>query len=313
MSNTDRLRSGLGLPMSDKQVVKGPVGQRASITSPQPRSTHTCQWIRSHTRGYTQQGAAFLHLNSILQKASAPPSSQAHRVLHSILRYPLVLNRLQNTTPHGYGAPPRAHPSVRTFKPDAHGKQTHVPSDLVVCRQHTPTTPTIPPPHTQNLPNPIIVYYKSTTMSLPSNLPESYKHVLLRDRPAPQLADDHLSPRSRLVGHPLAPFLIVPQLPTANHGVGTPLEPAPGVGLQTPLVFAAPQPSAHLGRAADLSARTIDSCLLTCQYSTAPPELTSFWLHGVFLPVSLHSSHMLLCASSLARRWLLEVVHGGTA
>jgi hypothetical protein len=159
MRNTDRLRSGLGLPMSDRLVVKGLVGQRAPITSPQPRTTHTCQWIRSHTRRYTQQGAAFLHLILILQKASAPPSSQAHRVLHSILWYPLVLNRLQNTTPHGYGAPPRAPPSVRTFKPDAHGKQTQVPSDLVVCRQHSPTTQTIPPPQTQNLPNPVNVYY----------------------------------------------------------------------------------------------------------------------------------------------------------
>jgi hypothetical protein len=143
-------------------------------------------------------------------------------------------------------------------------------------------------------------------MSPPSNLPESYKHVLLRDRPAPQFADDHLSPRSRLVGHPLAPFLTVPQLPTADHGMGSPLEPAPGVGLEAPMVLVARQPSYDLGWAADLSARTIDFYLLTCQYSTAPLELTNFWLHGVFLPDSPHSSHMppfcLLDRSRLAPR-----------
>jgi hypothetical protein len=181
---------------------------------------------------------------------------------------------------------------------------------MVVCRQHTPTTPTIPPTHPHDLQTPHIVYYPSTTMSLPSNLPESYKHLLLRDRNAPQLADDHFSPRRRLVGHPMAPFLTVPQLPTANHGMGSPLEPAPGaVGLQAPLVLAAPPPSSDLGRAADLSARTIDSYLLTCQYSAAPLNLPVFWLHGVFLPKSPHSSHMLISARSIARRWILEKVH----
>jgi hypothetical protein len=116
-------------------------------------------------------------------------------------------------------------------------------------------------------------------MSLTSNLQDSYKHVLLRDRHATQFSDNHLSPRSRLAGHPLAPFLTVPQLPSANQGMGSPLEPAPGVGLQAPLVLAAPPSFCDLGRAADLSACTIDSYLLTCQYSAAPPDLTSFWLH----------------------------------
>jgi hypothetical protein len=152
------------------------------------------------------------------------------------------------------------------------------------------------------------------TLSLPSNLPESYKHVMhvLKDRHAPQFADDHLSPRRWLVGHPLAPFLTVPQLATAAHGLGSSLEPAPSVGLQAPLVLPAPQPSPYLGWAADLSARTIDSYLLTCLYSTAPPELTSFWLHGAFLPDSPHWSHMLICGCSIARRWLLEKVHAVT-
>jgi hypothetical protein len=102
-------------------------------------------------------------------------------------------------------------------------------------------------------------------MSLPSNLLESFKQVLLRDQPAPLLDDDHLSPMSRLVGrHPLAPFLIAPQLPTADHGVGSPLESAPGVSLQAPLVLTAPPPLLNFGRAVYLSARTIDSYLFTC-------------------------------------------------
>jgi hypothetical protein len=159
MSNADRLRSGLGLPMSDKLVVTRPVGQRAPITSPQPSIAHPGQSIRCHTRRYTQQGATFPHLNSMHQKGSVPPASQTHSVQHSILRYPSELHCLQNTTAHGYGAPPRAPPSVRTFTPDAYGKQTHVPSDMVVCRQHTLTTPAILPTDTHNLHNPNIVYY----------------------------------------------------------------------------------------------------------------------------------------------------------
>jgi hypothetical protein len=113
-------------------------------------------------------------------------------------------------------------------------------------------------------------------------------------------------------GPPASPFLIVPQLPTVDHGMGSPLEPTPGVGLQAPLVLGAPPPSSDLGRAAYLSARTIDSYLLTNLYSAAPPDLTSFWIHGVFLPDSPHSSHMLLSACSIARRWLLEKFHALT-
>jgi hypothetical protein len=149
-------------------------------------------------------------------------------------------------------------------------------------------------------------------MSLPSNLPDSYKHVLLSDRPAPVLADDHLSPRTRMVGHPLAPFLTAPQLTNAADGHGSPLETAPNTGLQASLVLNAPTPALNLGRAVDLSARIIDSYLLTCKYSTAPTDLAIFRLHGVFLPHTLDSSHMLLSAYSLARRWLLEKVHALT-
>jgi hypothetical protein len=124
--------------------------------------------------------------------------------------------------------------------------------------------------------------------------------------------DDHLNPRSRLVGHPLAPFLTAPQLPNADHGLGTPMEPTPGTGLRKPLVLTAPSFAPDLGRAVDLLARVIDSYLLTCQHSTAPPDLASFWLHGVFLPDTPDSSYMIISACSLDRRWLLEKVHALT-
>jgi hypothetical protein len=147
---------------------------------------------------------------------------------------------------------------------------------MVVCRQHTLATSTPHSTHTHILHNPDIEYYPSTTMSLPSNVPDSYKHVLLRDRPAPLFADDHLSPRSRLVGHPLAPFLTAPQLTNAEHGLGSPLEPVLGTGLQTPMVLIAPTPAPNLGRAVDLSTRMIDSYLLTGMYSTAPLTLRAY-------------------------------------
>jgi hypothetical protein len=52
-----------------------------------------------------------------------PPASHSHRVLRPILRYPSGLDRLQNSTPHGYGAPPHAPPaSERSHPPPAGSK-----------------------------------------------------------------------------------------------------------------------------------------------------------------------------------------------
>jgi hypothetical protein len=113
-------------------------------------------------------------------------------------------------------------------------------------------------------------------MSLTSNLPKYYKQVLLRERHATQFTYGHLSPWSRLAGNPLAPFLTVPQLPYADNDLGSAQEPAPGVGLQAPMILAAPRPSHVLGRAADLSVTTVNSYFLTCQYLASPPDLTSF-------------------------------------
>jgi hypothetical protein len=73
------------------------------------------------------------------------------------------------------------------------------------------------------------------------------------------------------VGHPLAPFMTLPQPTPAEHELGTTLDPFPGRGLQPPLVLAAPRSNTDLGRADDFTARTIDSYLVIGQYSTSPP------------------------------------------
>jgi hypothetical protein len=108
------------------------------------------------------------------------------------------------------------------------------------------------------------------------------------------------------VGHPLAPFLTAPQLATADHGRSTPLEPTPGPGLQTPMVLSAPTTAPDLGRAVDLSARLIDSYLLTGQYSTAPPRHSQRLAprcvppgHAVFIT---HAHFRMLSCSTLASR-----------
>jgi hypothetical protein len=173
---------------------------------------------------------------------------------------------------------------------------------MVVCRQHTLTTSTPQSTHIHDIRNTYIATHLPTTMTLPSYLLDSYKQILLKERPTPLFADDHIGPRNRLVGHPLAPFLTAPQLATAEHGRGTPMEPTPGTGLRTPLVLTAPRNAPDLGRAVDLSARMIDSYLLTCQYSTAPPDLASFWLHGVFLPGNNAHLRMLSCSALAPRK-----------
>jgi hypothetical protein len=231
MSNADRPSSGLGLPMTDILVTTGSVGRRAPITSPHPSLAHPGQWIRRHIRRYTLQGAAFTILNLVHMTESPPPASQTPRVLRSILRHPYESDRLQKNPPHGTGAPPRALPSVRTSTLDARNKQTMVPSGLVVCRQHTLTSSTPHSTHIHDIRNTYIAIHLPTTTSLPSNLPDSYKEVLLKERPTPLFANAHIGPRNRLVGHPLAPFLTAPQLATAEHGRGTPLKPTPGTGL----------------------------------------------------------------------------------
>jgi hypothetical protein len=143
---------------------------------------------------------------------------------------------------------------------------------MVVCRQHTQPNTTPPLNHTTN-PTTTTPYSNlaSVVMTSTSNLPPTYRHVLMRDSSAHAHAADQSNPRSRLAGHPLAPFVTVPQPPPAKHDLGIAPEPSHGRGLKAPLIFAAPRSSTDLGRAADLSARTVDSYLLTWPILQSPP------------------------------------------
>jgi hypothetical protein len=79
-----------------------------------------------------------------------------------------------------------------------------------------------------------LVHTTPTTMSMTYTLPKSYRQVLLRDRHAAQFTDGHPSPRSRVAGHLLAPFLTVPQFLSVDKGMDTTMESSPGRGLQSP-------------------------------------------------------------------------------
>jgi hypothetical protein len=100
-------------------------------------------------------------------------------------------------------------------------------------------------------------------MSSTSNPPPTYIQVLLRDRPEHARPADHSDPWDRLAGHPLAPFLTVPQPPPADQNLGHAMDPFPSRGLHTPLVLAAPRSTTDLGPADDSPTRMIDSYLLT--------------------------------------------------
>jgi hypothetical protein len=202
--------------MSDSLVDIWPVEQQAPSTSSRPSLAHPRQWIRSDTKRYTHQGAAFRVLKIAPPTALAPPTLKSKRVPTSILRIDKKPSITKTPPPRG-GALHRAPPSVRTFTSAVNKHQTLAPSGLVVCRQHTQSTTTRPRNHTTTLPL-STSYYKSTTvnMSSTSNLPPTYKHVLLRDRPKHARTLDLSNPRSRLAGHPLAPFLTVPLPPQQN-------------------------------------------------------------------------------------------------
>jgi hypothetical protein len=116
-------------------------------------------------------------------------------------------------------------------------------------------------------------------------------------------------PRNKLAGHPLTPFLSTSQLPHPQQILGTPMDPLPlRRGLQTPLVLSIPRSTENPGQADDFSTRTIDTLLLTGQYSSTPPHIARFWLHGVFMPDPPHPDPI-ASACSVARRWLLECVN----
>jgi hypothetical protein len=62
----------------------------------------------------------------------------------------------------------------------------------------------------------------------------------MRDRLEHVRTVDLCNPMNRLVGHPLAPFLTVPQPPLAEESLSTIMDPSPSRGLQTPMVLAPP-------------------------------------------------------------------------
>ena len=149
-------------------------------------------------------------------------------------------------------------------------------------------------------------------MSSPVNPPPTYMQALVWDPPQNGRFTDIHHPRNSLAGHPLTPFLSTTQLPRPRQVLGTASDPLPiHRGLQAPLVLSAPQSTGTLGVADDLSTRMIDSLLLTGQYSTTPPHLARFWLHGIFMPDQSHPDPI-ASACSMARRWLLEGVNGLT-
>jgi hypothetical protein len=254
MSNADRLSYGPGLPMSDRPVDIGPVEQHTPSTSSQPSLAQLGQWIRRGTKRYTHQSAAFQNSNY------APPDSS--RANHFEIKIQTSHNIADPHNPpsltkiplHGTGAPHRAPRSVAA---DIH--HTQVPSDMVVCRQHTQHTTTPPRNHTTNL---LLStsYYEPTTvnMSSNSNHPPTSKHMLCGIGPRMRPLRTPFNPRSCHAGHPLAPLNNVPQPPPTEHDLGTAFEPSHGKGLQTPLVLAAPRSITDMGRAADLSTRSDD-------------------------------------------------------
>jgi hypothetical protein len=250
MSNADRLRSGHGLPMSDRLVDIRLVEQEAPSTSSHPSLAHPNRWIRSDNIRYTQQGAAFQNSNYVLPTALAPPTSKSKYIPATVLRTLTIRHRLLKPPLHGTGALHRAPQSVRTFTSAANIHQTHVPLDLVVCRQHTQparnhtTNPTL---------KPNVVNVSSNTNHHPK-----YGHTLLRDRPANAPTADPYNPRTYHAGHPLALLNVVPQPPPSAQDLDTALEPSLVRGLHTPQVLAAPRSTTDMGRAADLSTRTDD-------------------------------------------------------
>jgi hypothetical protein len=148
MTNAGRLRSGRGLPMSDRLVVIGPVGQRAPATSTHPSLAHPGQWIRRHRRRFTQQGATFHNLNSVPETASAP----FHKHIVYYTRYygpppsTIAYKNLPSTgTAHHiapFRAPGTSHPTLTRNKSRSHQTLLCAANTRQPLRPHPLLTPT---------------------------------------------------------------------------------------------------------------------------------------------------------------------------
>jgi hypothetical protein len=161
--------------MSERMVDIGPVEQHALSTYSHLSLAFQGQRIRSDTRRYTQQDVAFRVLKIVSPTALAPSTLKSKHEPTSLLRTNKINHRLQKPPLPRGGAPHRAPPSVRTFTSAVNTLQTHAPSCLVVCRQHTQPTTTPPRNHTTNLPI-STSYHESTTTNMSSNpnLPPTY-------------------------------------------------------------------------------------------------------------------------------------------
>jgi hypothetical protein len=180
---------------------------------------------------------------------------------------------------------------------------------MVVCRQHThlTTSPTLKPTTNLSTSTP---YYKpaSVSMSSSSNLPLTYMHVLMRDRPAHAITVDPYNPQSRLARHPLTPFLIVPQPPsTSRTGLGYCPRSLPWPRTPNTSSPRRPRPNTDMGQADHFTARTIDSYLLTCHNSTPPHThcqrlATCSFPAGIDLSLGLVALNLLNRPSPAARK-----------
>jgi hypothetical protein len=256
--------------VSDIHVDIGPVEQQVPSTSSQPSLALPGRWIRSDTRRYTQQDAAFRVLKIVPPIALAPRTLKSKRVPTSVLRTDKNNHRLQNPPSPGaarHTAPHRASGRSRwpttTTKPMPHQAwscaastrnplRPHLETTLQTCLSPNPTTTPPQSPCLQPLtshPHTNMCYYGTAR-----------RLRVLRTYTTPGAASRVIrSLRSSLC----------PNQP--QHDWGTALNPFPGQGLHTPLVLTAPWATSDLGPADDLSARMIDSYLLTGWYSTSPP------------------------------------------
>jgi hypothetical protein len=113
--------------------------------------------------------------------------------------------RLQKNPLLGRGAPHRAPPSVRTFPSAANIHQTHVPSGLVVCRQHTQSTRN---PNRNHSSNPM--YLPTTTIHAWSMCPRPINPPYLQagapaGSPGACAAGGPLQPQKPTRGPPASP------------------------------------------------------------------------------------------------------------
>jgi hypothetical protein len=94
---TDRHRSWLGHPMSDRLVDTRPFEQETPSTSSQPSQARPSRWIRRHNKQYTLKGDILIILKLVTLTASASTHSSPIRIATTVLKHSLEHQRLQKT------------------------------------------------------------------------------------------------------------------------------------------------------------------------------------------------------------------------